>query len=131
MWICVGTHDPSTKPSWGWLRVGVSKPQLILAGAETTANKVTTQTRAYCRGCIQPRPRRAFGKHLPAPRKPKGKPGRPFVGAHGGGSVFCWFWLVSWFWWGSVGFGWVRWVLAGFRPLFLGDVGLNIRLREF
>ena len=52
MWICVGPRDPSTKPSRGWLRVGVSKPQLILAGAETTANKVTTKTRAYCRGCF-------------------------------------------------------------------------------
>ena len=31
-------------------------------------------------------PRRAFGKSPPAPRKPKGKPGRPFVGARGGGS---------------------------------------------
>ena len=28
--------------------------------------------------------RRAFGKRPPAPRKPKGKPGRPFAGAHGG-----------------------------------------------
>jgi len=27
-----------------------------------------------------------FGKLPPAPRKPKGKPGRPFAGAHGGGS---------------------------------------------
>ena len=35
---------------------------------------------------IKTRPRRAFGKRSPAPRKPKGKPGRPFVGAHGGGS---------------------------------------------
>jgi len=35
---------------------------------------------------IKKRPRRAFGKRPPAPRKPKGKPGRPFVGAHGGGS---------------------------------------------
>ena len=51
MWICVGTRDPSTKPSRGWLRVGVSKPQLILVGAETTANKVTAKTGAYCRGC--------------------------------------------------------------------------------
>ena len=31
------------------------------------------------------RPRRPFGKRLLAPRKPKGKSGRPFVGAHGGG----------------------------------------------
>ena len=36
---------------------------------------------------VKTRPRRAFGKRPPAPRKPKGKPGRPFVGAHGGGSV--------------------------------------------
>ena len=36
---------------------------------------------------IKKRPRRAFGKRPPAPRKPKGKPGRPFVGAHGEGSV--------------------------------------------
>ena len=35
---------------------------------------------------VKKRPRRAFGKRPPAPRKPKGKPGRPFVGAHGGGS---------------------------------------------
>ena len=28
-----------------------------------------------------------FGKRPPEPRKPKGKPGRPFVGARGGGSV--------------------------------------------
>jgi hypothetical protein len=35
---------------------------------------------------VKTRPRRAFGKRPPAPRKPKGKPGRPFVGAHGGGS---------------------------------------------
>ena len=37
---------------------------------------------------IKNRPRRAFGKRRPpAPRKPKGKPpGRPFAGAHGGGS---------------------------------------------
>ena len=34
---------------------------------------------------IKNRPRRAFGKRPPAPRKPKGKPGRPFAGAHGGG----------------------------------------------
>ena len=33
------------------------------------------------------RPRRAFGKRPPAPRKPKGKTWAvPFVGAHGGGS---------------------------------------------
>ena len=31
------------------------------------------------------RPRRAFGERPPAPRKPKGKLGRPFVGARGGG----------------------------------------------
>ena len=31
------------------------------------------------------RPRRAFGKRPPAPRKLKGKPGRPFAGANGGG----------------------------------------------
>ena len=37
------------------------------------------------------RPRRAFGKRPPAPtRKPKGKPGRPFVGAHGGGPINTW-----------------------------------------
>ena len=37
---------------------------------------------------IKTRPRRAFGKRPPAaPRKPKGKPGRPFVGAHGGEST--------------------------------------------
>ena len=30
------------------------------------------------------------GKRPPAPRKPKGKPGRPFVGARGGGSVGVW-----------------------------------------
>ena len=35
---------------------------------------------------IKKRPRRVFGKRPSAPRKPKGKPGRPFVGAHGGGS---------------------------------------------
>ena len=35
---------------------------------------------------MKTRPRRAFGKRPPAPRKPKGKPGRPFVGAHGGGT---------------------------------------------
>ena len=35
---------------------------------------------------VKTRPRRAFGKRPPAPRKPKGKPGRLFVGAHGGGS---------------------------------------------
>ena len=29
---------------------------------------------------IKARPRRAFGKRLPAPRKPKEKPGRPFAG---------------------------------------------------
>ena len=40
----------------------------------------------YC--TINTRPRRVFGKRPPAPRKPKGKPGRPFVGAHGGGSAF-------------------------------------------
>ena len=51
MWICVGLRDPPTKPSRSWLRVVVSKPQLILAGAETTTNKVTTKTRAYWRGC--------------------------------------------------------------------------------
>ena len=33
-------------------------------------------------------PRRAFGKRPPAPRNPKRKPGRPFVGAHGGGPRF-------------------------------------------
>ena len=34
---------------------------------------------------IKARPRRAFGKRPPAPTKPKGEPGRPFVGARGGG----------------------------------------------
>ena len=35
---------------------------------------------------IKTRPRRAFGKRPPAPRKPEGKPGWPFAGARGGGS---------------------------------------------
>ena len=35
---------------------------------------------------IKTRPRHAFEKRPPAPRKPKGKPGRPFFGARGGGS---------------------------------------------
>ena len=38
----------------------------------------------YCTIKTRPR-RRAFGKRPPAPRKPKGKPGRPFFGARGGG----------------------------------------------
>ena len=39
------------------------------------------------RGWAKTHPRRAFGKRPPAPRNPKGKPGRPFVGAHGGGAA--------------------------------------------
>ena len=48
VWICVGSRDPATNPSRVWLRVAVRKPRLLLAGAEPTANKVTTKTRAYC-----------------------------------------------------------------------------------
>ena len=85
MWICVGPRDPDTKPSRGRLWVGVRKPRLVLLGFKATRNKVTATPRSYCRGCIKTRPRRAFGKRPPAPRKPKGKPGRPFFGARGGG----------------------------------------------
>ena len=53
MWICVGLRDPSTKPSRGWLRVGVSKPNFILAATVAARNKVTTKTRAYWRGCSE------------------------------------------------------------------------------
>jgi hypothetical protein len=42
---------PTAKPSWGWLRVGVRKPRLVLAGTNAARNEVTTKARAYWRGC--------------------------------------------------------------------------------
>ena len=43
--------NPTAKPSWGWLRVGVRKPRLVLAGTNAARNEVTTKARAYWRGC--------------------------------------------------------------------------------
>ena len=40
----VTSSHPTTKPSRGWLRVGVSKPQLVLARTNAARNKVTTKT---------------------------------------------------------------------------------------
>ena len=38
----------------------------------------------------------SHNKNPPAPRKPKGRPGRPFAGAHGGGSCECaWLWVYD------------------------------------
>ena len=51
MWICVGPRDPSTKPSRDWLRVGVSKPQCLLAATVAARIIVPAKTRAYWRGC--------------------------------------------------------------------------------
>ena len=65
MWICAGPRDPSTKPSRGWLRVGVSKPQFILVATVAARNKVTTKTRAYWRGCL------VFPDYHPPPRAPR------------------------------------------------------------
>ena len=47
------TQPPSAtaKPSWGWLRVGVRKPRLVLAEFSATWNKVTATPRSYWRGC--------------------------------------------------------------------------------
>ena len=37
-WGCAGTSDRATKPSWGWLRVIVRKPRLVLAELRATRN---------------------------------------------------------------------------------------------
>ena len=42
---------PTAKPSWGWLRVGVRKPRLVLAEFSATWNKGTATPRPYWRGC--------------------------------------------------------------------------------
>ena len=41
----------TTKPSRGWVRVGVRKPRLVLSEYRATRNKVTATPRSYCRGC--------------------------------------------------------------------------------
>ena len=50
----VTSPHPTTKPSWGWLRVGVRKPRLVFAEIRATWNKVTATPRSYCRGCVLP-----------------------------------------------------------------------------
>ena len=41
----------TTKPSRGWVRVGVRKPRLVLSEYRATRSKVTATPRSYCRGC--------------------------------------------------------------------------------
>ena len=46
----VASSHPTAKPSWGWLRVGVRKPRLVLAEIRATWNKVTaTPPRSHVR----------------------------------------------------------------------------------
>ena len=47
----VTSPHPTAKPSWGWLRVGVRKPRLVLVGIIATCNKVTAKARAGVLGC--------------------------------------------------------------------------------
>ena len=55
------SRDPSTKPSRGWLRIGVSNPQFILVATVAARNKVTATPRSYWRGCPGTRRRPAGG----------------------------------------------------------------------
>ena len=43
----VTSPNSTAKPSWGWLRVGVRKPRLVLAEFSATWNKVTATPRSY------------------------------------------------------------------------------------
>ena len=54
---------PPSQASRDWLWVAVRKPRFVFA----TANKVTTKTRAYRRGC----PPSSRPRHPPAPLKPR------------------------------------------------------------
>ena len=72
---------------WLCVRTGIYRVQHKLAHAvPAVASARPHRNPKKKNSTIKNRPRRAFGKRPPAPIKPKGKPGRPFVGAHGGGS---------------------------------------------
>ena len=44
---------PTAKASWGWLRVGVGMPRLVLLEFRATRNNVMATPRSYCRGCFK------------------------------------------------------------------------------
>ena len=80
----VTSPHPTAKPSWGWLRVGVRKPRLVLVGIIATCNKVTAKARAGVLGCTPHGGAGAipcaapYGVHLRS-TPPSGFPSGPFL----------------------------------------------------
>ena len=57
---------PTAKPSWGWLRVGIRKPRLVLVGIRATCDEVTAKARAGVLGCSPPpQPQPAAARRSP------------------------------------------------------------------